>query len=76
MPQIPGVADHAAPVPKGTLVKKIRKTIVAACGVAAMVVSTGVLEENAEIWVNAALAIATALGVYATPNKPTVTDVV
>ena len=55
---------------------RIRKFGVAAAGVAAMVVSTGVLEENAEVWVNAALALATAAGVYAAPNKPAVRDVV
>ena len=75
MPQIPGVADHAAPVPKGTLMKRVRKALVAACGVAAMVVSTGVLEENAEVWLNAALALATAAGVYVVPNKPDVRNV-
>lgn len=46
------------------------KAITAACGVAAMVLSTGVLEENLEVWINAALAIATAAGVYSVPNKP------
>jgi hypothetical protein len=50
--------------------KKIRKALVAVLGGAAMVVSTGVLEENAEIIVNALLAIATATGVWAAPNAP------
>jgi hypothetical protein len=70
MPQIPGVADHAAPSPNGALMARVRKFLVAALGTAAMVVSTGVLEENAEVWVNAALALATALGVYSAKNSP------
>lgn len=65
---IPGVPDHAAPaLPFAT---RARKFLVAALGTAAMVVSTGVLEENAEVWVNAALALGTALGVYQATNRP------
>jgi hypothetical protein len=73
VPNIPGVADHAAPTPKGALVNKIRKALVAVLGTAAMVVSTGVLHESAEVWVNAALALATAAGVYGVRNEPAAT---
>ena len=69
-PQIPGHPDHAAPENGEPLMARIRKFVVAAAGTAAMIVSTGVLEENAEIWVNALLGLATALGVYAAPNSP------
>jgi hypothetical protein len=71
MSNVPGAADHAAP--PAPFVQRARKFLVSACGVAAMVVSTGVLEENAEIWVNALLAVATAAGVYSVKNaRPTV----
>ncbi len=63
--------DHAAPEPKGALMARVRKFVVAALGTAAMVVSTGVLEEDVELWVTAALAVATALGVYSAKNGPT-----
>ena len=48
----------------------IGPVLVALVGGAALVVSTGVLEEDAEVWVNALLALATAAGVYAAPNAP------
>lgn len=66
MSNVPGAADHAAP--PAPFAARARKFLVSALGVAAMVVSTGVLEENAEIVVNALLAIATAAGVYVAPN--------
>lgn len=50
--------------------RRVRKALVAACGAAAMVVSTGVLEENVEVVVNALLAIATVAGVYSAKNAP------
>ena len=66
----PNVGDHAAtPAP---FYAKARKFLVSACGVAGMVVSTGALDEHAALWVNAALAVATALGVYVAPNRPSV----
>ena len=49
---------------------RIRKFLVAAVGVLAMVVTTGSLEENVETWINAVLALATAAGVYVVPNRP------
>ena len=58
-----------APAAKPSFVERARKFLVAAAGVAAMVVATGALEEDIEIWVNAALGVLTALGVYAAPNK-------
>lgn len=60
------------PAAKPSFVERARKFLVAAAGVAAMVVSTGALEENAEIWVNLALGLLTALGVYQVPNKQAV----
>lgn len=47
---------------------QIRKAVVAVVGVAALLASTGTLHGTAETIVNAVLAVATALGVYATPN--------
>lgn len=73
VPHTPGVPDHAAPEPKGALMARVRKFLVAALGTAAMVVSTGVLEEDVEVWVNAALAVGTALGVYGVKNARTTT---
>ncbi len=67
---IPGRADHAAPTDRSHIVRRVRKALVASCGAAAMVVSTGVLEENVEVVVNALLAIATVAGVYGTKNAP------
>lgn len=64
--------EHAAPAP--SFFVRARKFLVAAAGVLAMAVSTGVLEENVEIWVNAALAVLTAVGVYAAPNKQSAAD--
>lgn len=61
-------ADHAAPVEP--FVKRARKLLVGACGLAAQVVTTGVLAEREEIVVNALLAIATAYGIWRVPNAP------
>lgn len=60
-----------SPVPVGrpSFAERARKFIVAAIGVLAMVVTTGVLEEDIEIWISAVIAIATAAGVYQVPNK-------
>lgn len=65
--------DHAAPNSKGALVARVRKFLVAALGTAGMVVATGVLEDDVEVWVNAALAVGTALGVYGVKNARTTT---
>lgn len=70
----PGVADHGAP--PTPFAKRARKLIVGACGLAAQVVSTGILEENAEIVVNSLLAIATAYGIWRVPNAPAQADAV
>ncbi len=67
MPHVPGQADHAAPAPSWPA--KARKFLVSAAGVAAMVVATGALEEDVELWVNAALAVLTAAGVYQVRNQ-------
>ncbi len=66
MPHVPGRADHAAPTQP--FAARARKFLVSAAGVAAMVVATGALEEDVELWVNAALAVLTAAGVYTTKN--------
>ncbi len=66
MPNIPGQADHAAASPP--FVARARKFLVSAAGVAAMVVATGALEEDVELWVNTALAVLTAAGVYSAKN--------
>jgi len=63
---IPGIGDHATP--PAPFYAKARKFLVSASGAAAMVVSTGVLHGSAETWVNAALAVATAAGVYQVKN--------
>lgn len=59
---------------KPPFAERARKFLVAAVGVIAMVVSTGVLEEDVEIWVNALLGLATAFGVYQVPNRRSVAD--
>ena len=66
-PQVPGEPDHAAA--KGSLVKKIRKALVAALGMAATLVAAGVLDDQTEAIVTGILAVATAAGVYVVPNK-------
>ena len=70
MPNTPGVADHAAPVPKGALVARVRKLIVSVVGLAATLLAAGQLDGKAEAIVSGLVAIATAAGVYAAPNKP------
>ncbi len=67
---VPGHADHAAPVTNGGIMAKVRKTVVAALGLAATLVAAGVLDNQTEAIVTGLLAAATAAGVYATPNKP------
>lgn len=47
---------------------EIKKTLVSIVGVAALLASTGLLHGTAEAIVNAVIAVATALGVYVTPN--------
>jgi hypothetical protein len=48
--------------------KRIRKALVAACGLAATLVAAGVLDDTTEAIVTGLLAVATAAGVYAVPN--------
>ena len=67
-PQTPGVADHGAP--KEPLVKRIRKALVGAAGLAATLVAAGVLDDNTEAIVTGVLAALTAAGIYAVPNEP------
>lgn len=63
-----GRADHAAP--KEPLMKRYAKAITAACGLAATLLATGVLDGTAEAVVAGLLAAATTAGVYTVPNKP------
>lgn len=68
--QTPGVPDHAAPPP--SWVAQARKFLVAAVGLLAQVVTSGVLDspdyDTLRIWVQAALAVAFAAGVYGVRN--------
>lgn len=50
-------------------VKRIRKAIAAALGLAATLVAAGMLDDRAETIVTGVLALATAAGVYAVPNE-------
>lgn len=61
------MGDHDAP--PTPFVLRAKKAVVAACGAAAMLVSTGLLEEHQELWVNALLGLATAAGVYTARNE-------
>jgi putative intracellular protease/amidase len=49
---------------------RVRKFVVAVCGMAATLVAAGVLDDTAETVVTGLLGIATALGVYVVPNGP------
>ncbi len=66
---VPGQADHAAPVTTGGIMARIRKTIVAALGLAATLVAAGVLDDQTEAIVTGLLAAATAAGVYGVKNE-------
>ena len=52
-------------------IAKYRKFVTAAVGCVALVVSYNLVSGSAQSWLVAILAVATALGVYAVPNKPT-----
>lgn len=62
--------DHAAP--PAPWVARARKFLVAAAGLIAQVVASGVLDEPeydaVRVWVQAGLAVLTAAGVYQVPN--------
>jgi hypothetical protein len=62
----PGYPGHAAPAPP--LVARIRKALVAAAGIAAILVSSGALDDTTEAVVSGLLAAGTAFGVWAVPN--------
>lgn len=70
IPQKPGVADHAAPSTPGALMAGIRKLVVAVLGHASTLLAVGALDGTAEVVVAGVLAVATAAGVWAVPNKP------
>lgn len=69
-PQTPGRPDHAAPRPP--FAKRARKFLVGTAGLAAQVLTSGVLDgadQTAErLWLQAALAVATAAGIYQARN--------
>lgn len=67
--QTDGVPDHAAPKEPNVQLATIRKAVAAACGLAATLVSAGALDGKAEAIVSGLLAVATAYGVWAVPNK-------
>jgi hypothetical protein len=48
----------------------IRKTLVSLAGALASIVALGVLPDPWDTWLPMALAVLTALGVYAVPNTP------
>lgn len=62
------------PTARPSFAARAKKALVAAVGVVAMVATTKGLEEDAEVWVNAILAVATAFGVYQVPNKQGVAE--
>lgn len=66
MPQTPGVPDHGSPAPP--LLAQVRKALVAAAGVAALLASSGALDDTTEAIVNGLLALGTVAGVWAIPN--------
>jgi len=55
-------------------VSRIRKALVAVAGVVAQAVALGVLPPAWQPWGAVLVALATALGVYATPNSPAATS--
>lgn len=65
---VPGQPDHAAP--KGPLMKRVRKAITAAVGMAATLLAAGVFDGKTEAIVSGLLGVATAYGVYRVPNAP------
>lgn len=74
--------DHASPVTNTTLapwVKRAKKFLVGAGGLAAQVIASGALDDaedtGVRLWVQAGLAVLTAAGIYAVPNAPGKTTV-
>ena len=69
MPQIPGVADHAAPAPPWAA--RARKFLIGAAGFAAEIVASGLVHGQALVYLTAALGIASSFGIYKVANaKP------
>lgn len=70
MPNTSGVADHGTP--PAPFVARARKFLVGAAGLAAQVVTSGALDDandaGLRLWVQAALAVATAAGIYQVKN--------
>jgi hypothetical protein len=60
------------PVKQPSFVERARKFLVGAVGLAAQVLASGVLDGDAQLWVQAAIAVAFAAGIYQVPNAPTV----
>lgn len=67
--------DHSSSSPNTTLapwVKRARKFLVGVAGLAAQVITSGVLDDaedlDVRLWVQAGLAVLTAAGIYRVPN--------
>ena len=71
MTNVPGHPDHAAPPPP--FIQRARKFLVSVLGALAIVAATGTLTGRTEVLANAVLGLATAFGVYVTPNKTVAT---
>jgi tRNA C32,U32 (ribose-2'-O)-methylase TrmJ len=52
------------------LLKRAKKAVAAAAGTAALLVSAGVLDDQAEAIANVIIALATVAGVYQLKNEP------
>lgn len=61
--------DHAGPRPP--FVKRAKKAVVAACGLAATLVAAGILDHLLEAVVTGLLGVATTYGVYKAENAKT-----
>lgn len=70
MPNVPGHADHGTP--PAPFYARARKFLVAAFGLVVQVITSGVLDapeyDGVRVWVQAAIGIATAAGVYQVKN--------
>jgi hypothetical protein len=55
-------------------VSRIRKALIAVAGAVAQAVALGVLPPEWQAWGAVVVALATALGVYVTPNAPETTS--
>lgn len=67
--------DHAAPVTRSPWVARARKFLVSVAGLLALLATSGLLDspdqDGLRLWVQVALSVLTAVGVYQTPNART-----